>query len=304
MAADLTSHRPVLAIMLKLSAIATFTVMSAIIKATSDTVPAGQQVFFRSFFAIPVILLWLGWRGELPRGLRVQNPLGHVRRGFLGTASMGLTFAGLGLLPLPEVTAIGFATPIFTVILAVLFLGERIRIVRISAVMVGLLGVLVILWPRLGSAGADFSSGAALGAVLVLMATMGRALVQIQIRQLVKTDPTGAITFWFSMTASALALLTIPFGWVVPDVQTAALLILAGFMGGVAQILVTSSFRYAVPSLLAPVDYTSMLFALLLGYFVFAEVPTVAMLGGAALVLAANAVVIWRERQLAKAKSA
>ena len=302
MSVSLTSHRPGLAIALKLCAMFLFTGMSAIIKATSDAVPPGEAVFFRSLFAIPVIVAWLALRGDLALGLRSRNPMMHVRRGVLGTSSMGMMFAGLGLLPLPEVTAIGFATPVFTVILAALILGETIRIFRISAVLVGLFGVLIMLWPRLGG-GAGVDQGATLGAFLVLGATLCRALVQIQVRVMVETEPASAIVFYFSATAAALSLLTLPFGWVVPDPRTAALLVSAGLLGGVAQMLITSAFRFAPASMLAPYDYASMLFAILLGYFVFAELPTLVMLIGAAVVIASNVLVIWREHQLGLARA-
>jgi drug/metabolite transporter (DMT)-like permease len=294
---SLTSHRPLLAILLKTTAIGLFTMLSAIIKATADHVPAGEAVFFRSFFAIPVILVWLTLRGELSHGLRVTAPWGHVWRGVLGTTAMGLTFTGLGLLPLPEVTAIGYGTPIFTVLLAALLLGERIRLIRITAVTIGLLGVLIMLWPRLGS-GAGLSDMAAIGALCILLATLARALVQIHIRQLVRTEHTAAIVFYFSATASLLSLLTLPFGWVVPDWEVMLMLIGAGLVGGLAQILVTASYRFAPASMLAPFDYSSMLFAIVIGYVWFAELPTAIMLAGATLVVSANALVIWRERRL------
>ena len=130
------------------------------------------------------------------------------------------------------------------------------------------------------------------------MATMVRSLVQIHIRQLVQNEDTAAIVFYFSVTASVLALFTLPFGWVMPDLQTFGLLVLAGLIGGVAQILITSAYRFGSASMLAPYDYTSMLFAILLGYIFFAELPTMMMLAGAALVISAGALVIWRERQL------
>ncbi len=297
MAQNLTSHRPGLAVALKLSAVFLFMIMAALVKATSDEVPPGEAVFFRSFFAIPVIVIWLALRGDLRHGLIAKNPMGHVWRGVLGTSAMGMTFAGLGLLPLPEVTAIGYATPIFTVILAALMLGERIRMIRITAVLLGLVGVLIMLWPRLGS-GASLQDGATLGAMLILAATMARALVQIHIRKLVQTEHTAAIVFYFSATASCLSLLTLPFGWVLPELETVSLLILAGLIGGVAQILVTSSYRFGPASMLAPYDYASMIFAILIGYVWFGELPTPVMLTGAALVIAGNILVIWRERQL------
>lgn len=297
MKVDDFSARPALGVGLKITAILLFTFMSVIIKSLADDVPAGESVFFRSFFAIPVILIWLAQRGKLKSGLKTRNPMGHVWRGLFGTTAMGLTFTGLGLLPLPEVTAIGFATPIFTVILAAVLLGEQIRLIRVSAVAIGLVGVMIILWPRFSSIG-TMEQTATIGALLILMATMLRSLVQIHIRQLVQSEDTAAIVFYFSVTASLLALFTMPFGWVMPDLETFGLLVLAGLIGGVAQILITSAYRFGSASMLAPYDYTSMIFAIVLGYFFFAELPTVMMLAGAALVISAGALVIWRERQL------
>jgi len=297
MAKSLTSHRPGLAVGLKVTAVFGFSLMAALIKFTSDEVPPGEAVFFRSLFAIPVILIWLAARGQLRHGLITKNPMVHIRRGILGTTAMGMTFAGLGMLPLPEVTAIGYATPIFTLILAAVMLGERIRIVRITAVLLGLVGVLIMLWPRL-SGGASLTDTATLGAMLILVATVARALVQIYVRQMVQVEHTAAIVFYFSVTATILSLLSLPFGWVVPSPGTLALLIFSGVLGGVAQILVTSAYRFGAASMLAPVDYSSMLFAILIGYFWFSELPTQVMLIGAGLVIAGNILVIWREHHL------
>lgn len=298
MAKPVTSNKPSLAIALKLSAVFLFMVMAAMIKSATESVPAGQAVFFRSLFAIPVIALWLWQKGELREGLVPQNFVGHVWRGLFGTAGMVLTFGGLGLLPLPEVTAIGYATPIFTVLLAAMLLGERIRLIRVSAVILGLFGVMIVMWPRLTVS--DLSNAATLGAMMVLMASLLRALVQIHIRQLVQTEHTAAIVFYFSLTATILSLFSIPFGWVWPDRLDIALLIGAGLVGGVAQILVTSSYRFGAASMLAPFDYSSMIFAILIGWLVFAELPTLIMLIGSALVIAGGILILWRERQLGK----
>lgn len=294
---NLTSHRPLLAIFLKVLAIGMFTGMSAMVKTVTEYVPAGEAVFFRSFCAIPVIVVWLISRGELREGLKAKSITGHALRGIVGTSAMGLTFLGLGLLPLPEVTAIGYATPIFTLILAAVFLGEKIRLIRISAVAIGLLGVLIMIWPRLGG-GADMSDAATLGALCVLAATVGRGFVQIQVRRMVQSEHTAAIVFYFSITASVLSLMTLPFGWVMPPLHILGLMVLTGIIGAVAQILVTSSYRFGTASMLAPYDYSSMLFAIIMGYFLFDELPTLVMLTGAALVVAGNGLVLWRERQL------
>lgn len=313
MARDLTEHKPIRAITLKLTAVFLFMVMAALIKATSDHVPPGQAVFFRSFFAIPVLLLWLWERGHLHDGLVPSNLMGHVWRGLFGTTAMGLTFAGLGLLPLPEVTAIGYATPIFAVIFAAIFLGERVRLIRISAVALGLVGVLVVIAPRLSLGAEAVTASATLGALAVLLASILRALVQIHVRRLVQTDSTAAIVFYFSMTASALGLVTLPLGWVPgldvlawtrPALWVFALLVLSGIVGGVAQILVTSSYRFGSASMLAPFDYASMIFATIIGYVAFGEIPTGPILIGASLVIAGGVLIIWRERQLGLDRSA
>ncbi|MEO0937573.1 MAG: DMT family transporter [Pseudomonadota bacterium] len=288
---------PTRAIALKLTAVFLFMVMGAMVKVVVADVPAGQAVFYRSLFALPIIIGWLWRRGELQTGLKTVRPIGHVWRGLFGTSAMALTFAGLGLLPLPEVTAIGYATPIFTVLLAALFLGERIRLVRLSAVALGLVGVMVVVWPRLGGV-EDWTQGAALGAVMILTASTLRALVQIHIRRLVQTESTASIVFYFSVTATLMSLLTLPFGWVWPSLAVTALMIGSGLLGGVAQILMTASYRYGAASMLAPFDYASLIFAAVIGYVVFGEVVTGTMIVGAGLVVAGGALIIWRERNL------
>lgn len=291
--------QPLKGIAFKITAIALFSIMAALIKATADEVPAGQAVFFRSFFALFVIFIWLLQRGEMPQGLRVNNAMGHVWRGVIGTTSMAMNFAALGLLPLPEVTAIGFAAPLMTVIFAAMFLGEEVRAFRLTAVGIGLIGVCVVLWPRLTIFDADQASAVAtVGVMLVLGSALFRALAQIHIRKLVQTDQTSAIVFYFSLTASCLSLLTLPFGWVIPTWEQAVLLVTAGLIGGVAQIMLTSCYRFAPASVVAPFDYVAMLFAIIIGYVWFSEIPTPQMLVGAAIVISAGILIIWRERQL------
>ncbi len=291
--------RPLRGIGLKLGSVLIFIAMSAMIKTTAAHVPAGQAVFFRSFFAIPVIVVWLMMRHELRTGFRTVNPLGHVWRGLMGTCAMGLGFAGLGYLPLPEVTAIGYAAPLLTVIFAAMFLGEEVRAFRITAVILGLTGVMIVLSPRLTLIeGETTGHREAFGAMLVLGGAVFAALAQVFVSKLVLTERTPAIVFWFSLTATGLSFLTLPFGWVVPTPLETVTLIGAGLLGGVGQILLTSSYREADASVVAPFDYASMIFALLIGYFVFAEVPSWTMLGGAALVVLAGVLIIWRERKL------
>ncbi len=291
--------RPLRGIGYKVVSVIVFITMASLIKATAPNVPSGEAVFFRSFFAMPVIVIWLALRRELATGFRASNPMGHVWRGLVGTLAMGLGFAGLGYLPLPEVTAIGYAAPLLTVIFAAMFLGEDVRAFRITAVALGLIGVLIVVWPRLSiTSGDQFSQAQAFGAILVLGGAVFAALAQVFVRKLVKTEKTPAIVFYFSLTATVLSLATLPFGWVIPTASEVALLVGAGLLGGVGQIFLTSSYREADASVVAPFDYASMIFALAIGYFVFAEVPTLTMLIGAAFVVAAGCLIIWREHKL------
>ncbi|MFN3643507.1 MAG: DMT family transporter [Gemmobacter sp.] len=289
--------RPLRGILYKIASVLVFTVLAVLVKATSGTFPPGQQVFFRSLFALPVIVVWLMVQGDLRAGLRTENPLGHLWRGLVGVSAMGLGFAGLGLLPLPEVTAIGYAAPLLTVIFAAMFLGEQVRAFRMTAVALGLVGVLIVLSPRL-SIGADVTDREAFGAMVVLSGAVFAALAQVFVRKLVQVETTSAIVFWFSLTATLLSLVTLPFGWVWPTPGEAGVMVLLGLLGGIGQIFLTQSYREAPASVVAPFDYVSMIFALGFGFFLFAEVPTLTMLLGAAIIVAAGIIIIWRERQL------
>lgn len=290
--------QPLRGIMLKVMSVCIFVAMASLIKATSGHIPAGQAVFFRSFFAIPVIVIWLAQRHELRTGFKTTNPMGHIWRGVVGTMAMGLGFAGLGLLPLPEVTAIGYAAPLLVVIFAAMFLNEQVRLFRLSAVGLGLVGVLIVLSPRLSITSDGYDLRETLGAVVVLGGAVFAALAQVFVRKLVATEQTATIVFWFSVTASCLSLVTIIWGWVIPTPTEAIMLILAGLLGGLGQILLTSSYRHADASLIAPFEYTSMLLALAVGFFFFGEVPTITMIIGATIIIAAGVLIILRERKL------
>ncbi|NTT85331.1 DMT family transporter [Tabrizicola fusiformis] len=288
-------------IALKLASVLLFVAMQALIKQTAARVPPGEAMAFRSAFAIPVILLWLVWQREFRLGLRPAAPFGHLWRGVMGGVSMGLGFAGLGYLPLPEVTAIGYAAPLLTVIFAAMFLDEKVPLARGLAVLAGFGGVLLVLTPRL-SVGVDGPEALAhaLGAMLVLGSAVFAALAQVFVRKLLGSDRTPVIVFWFSVTSLALSLVTLPFGWVVPGPGDALALVLAGVVGGAAQILLTTSYRHADASVVAPFDYASMLVALLVGFFVFQEAPGPMVLAGAAVISAAGLAVIWQEHRRPK----
>ena len=291
--------RPLRGILMKLASVTFFIVMSSCIKAVSDRVPPGEAVFFRSACAMPVILIWLAARREFPAGLRVVNPLNHLVRGLLGTGGMAFGFAALAFLPLPEVTAIGYAAPLLTVVFAALLLGEKVHRFRISAVALGLAGVLIVVSPDLAAARNGLAGNSeTIGALIVLTGAVFSALAQVWVRRIVQIERVSSIVFFFAVTATTLSLATIPFGWVWPTQTEALLLVSAGLSGGIGQIFLTTSYREADASLIAPFEYASMILALLIGYFIFNEAPTLIMLTGASIVVAAGILIIWRERQL------
>ncbi|MHA3913763.1 DMT family transporter [Halovulum sp. GXIMD14793] len=291
---------PLKGIALKTLSVAVFMGMATCIKKAAEAgVPPGESVFFRSFFAIPVIIIWLIWQHDLAHGLETKNPMGHLWRGLVGGAGMACGFTALGLLPLPEVTAIGYAAPILAVILAAMFLGEEVRLFRLTAVALGLVGVVIVLSQRFSATSVGETTGwRAIGAMAALLGAVFAAMATVFVRKMVQSEKTAAIVFYFSITTTLLSLLTIPFGWIWPGWQIAGLLVLAGVFGGLGQIFLTASYRHAPTAVIAPFDYVSMIFALAIGYAVFDEVPTSRTIAGAVLVVMAGLIIIFRERRL------
>lgn len=283
----------------KVASVAIFVGMSASIKAAGQ-VPAGQIVFFRSLFAILPIVVMLAWRHELRFALKTAHPWGHVLRGVVGVTSMGLSFFALTRLPLTDAITLNYAQPLLVVVFSAVFLHEAIRLYRWSAVIVGLIGVVTISWPKLTLFGAEdpMSVDLAVGVAAALIAAALSAVALLLVRRLVHTEKTATIVLWFSLTASIVGLCTVPFGWVGLSVQQAAFLIAAGICGGVAQILMTESYRHAEASTVAPFEYTSMILGIVVGYWAFGDLPTAHTLVGGMIVVGAGLFIIWRERQL------
>jgi drug/metabolite transporter (DMT)-like permease len=285
------------AIGLKVTSVAIFVAMSSLIKA-SGQLPAGQIVFFRSFFAIFPILLVLVWKRELATALRTSNPLGHIARGGVGVVSMALTFIALTRLPLPEAITLNYAQPLLVVVFSAVFLREVVRAYRWSAVIVGLVGVVIISWPNLSLFSGGVDADKTIGVLAALSAAACSAVAMLLVRRLVHTERTHTIVMWFSLTATIASLLTIPFGWAPLTATQAVFLILAGICGGIAQILMTEAYRHAEASTVAPFEYTSMILAIIVGFFAFGDVPTVYTIVGGLIVVGAGIFIIMRERRL------
>ncbi|MEM1345068.1 MAG: DMT family transporter [Pseudomonadota bacterium] len=270
-----------LGVLLRILSGVLFTGMAAAVKAVGDAAPLGQIVFFRSAIAMVPLVIFLWWRNEFPNGLLTQRPFGHLARCLLGGTAMFTSFATLQLLPIAEATMLSYLSPVMTVALAALLLGERPGLRRWGGVGLGIAGVAMLTAPRFGGEAPQLL-GVGLG--LATAALTAGALVQV--RALSATESPGAIAFYFALACAVAGLATAPFGWASPDALTWALLVATGLFGGAAHIAMTLSFRYAQASLLAPFEYLTILWAAAIGAAVFAETPGGAFLIAAPLVIA------------------
>ena len=289
------------AIGFKLISALLFAAMSALVRQLGDAIPVGQLVFFRSIFAILPVLLIYAYRGELASAVYTGRPFGQLGRGALSVGGMFTNFSALARLPLADATAISFASPLITVALAAVILKERVRVYRWTAVLVGFGGVIVMLIPHFDVghyAAAGAAAAATVGSLLALIAAFCNAGTVIQTRRLTQSETTSSIVFYFSLVTALAGALTLPFAWHAPTASELAMLISMGIFGGIAHILLTESYRHASASVVAPFDYSAMLWALLLGYWLFGELPSALVYVGGAIVAGAGLFVIWRERQL------
>jgi drug/metabolite transporter (DMT)-like permease len=285
------------AILIKLVSVLLFALMSVLVRWLGDRVPVGQVVFFRSAFAILPVALVYAWRGELLAAVRTERPFGHLGRGLISVASMFLNFAALARLPLADANALSFAAPLITVALAALVLKERVRVYRWTAVAIGFVGVIVMLWPYLDIGHMTASASATIGALCAFTAAFTNAGSTIQTRRLTASETTSSIVFYFSLICAAFGACTLPFAWHSPTLPELAALVGIGFIGGISHIFLTESYRYASASTVAPFDYVAMLWAFLFGYAFFGEIPTAYVFVGSAIVAGSGLFVIWRERQ-------
>lgn len=282
--------QPLQGILSILIAVALFVVMDALIKWLSVRYPTLQIVFFRSLVALIPIALLARQSGGLISMFATRRPGLHTLRCVFGLLSMICFFHAVRTLPLADVIAIGFAAPLFMTALSVPFLGEKVGIRRWTAVIVGFVGVLIMVRPG----GDVFEAGAA----VALIGTVFYALTMVVMRRLSRTDTTASITFYFAIAGSAVGGASLPFVWVEPDATDWMLLIAVGLIGGIAQIFMTHAFRLAPVAVIAPFDYTAMLWGSAIGYAVWADVPDVWVWIGAVVVAASGLYIVYRETRL------
>jgi drug/metabolite transporter (DMT)-like permease len=279
-------------VLLKLSSVVLLSGLAACVKYLGDGVPTGQLIFVRGVISAAVLAL-IAWRTEGLQILRTDKLRTHAIRSLSGTASMFCWFTALTLIPLADFTVISFTAPMFLTVLAMVFLGERIHAYRWTALGVGFVGVLIMVGPHLSL------GGNSVGVLVALGAAVFSALAMVALRSMSGSgrEHPLAITFYFALTTVACSALTVFWGWPMLTPQQWSLIVLAALLGAFGQLLMTMSYRYAEASTLAPLDYTNLLLAVGLGYYVFAEVPHWTIWIGAPLVIVAGLIILWREYQ-------
>ncbi len=295
MASDRPRQNRLLGIGLRVGATTCFAFMAAASKlGHAAGIATVELVFYRFAFGLPPLLLWIAWSRNAG-AWRTQRPLAHLWRAAAGLATMVLAFSALRYLPLAESTTIGFAAPLFAVMLSALVLGESVGRHRWSAVALGFAGVLVVMRP-------EASQLPPLGLLLALLAAFGVGVTTITIRQIGKTEATQTTVLWFSLLSMLAVGALMPFHAQLHDGRGWLILFALGSFGGVAQLLLTASLRYAPVAVVVPLDYTQLLWAVLLGWWLFADQPPASTWIGAAIIVASGLYTLYREHRLGREK--
>lgn len=281
-------QKPLYALGLRLMAAMVLTTLMMTVKLTADTGVAFPEIlFWRQVPSIIMIFGWLALRGEIDR-LKTQRLPAHARRAMMGMTGMFFTFGAPILLPLAVATTLGFTTPVFAVILSALLLREKVGPVRWLAVALGFAGVVVITQPG------NFVLPP-LGAAVGLGAGLMVALISIQVRDLGRTEEPLSIVFWFAALSAPVLALGLPFYASSHTPWQWFLLLGSGVLGLVGQLLLTAALRYGQVASVVVMDYSSLIWATLYGWLIWDELPPGSTWLGAPLVIAAGAVIAWRE---------
>ncbi|WP_374444735.1 DMT family transporter [Stella sp.] len=274
-------------ILYMVGAVFVFSILNAAIKWQVERYPVGEVVFIRCLFALIPSFVLVAVSGGL-RVLRTRRLGWHVSRAMLQFVSMSCNFLAFSMMPLADAVAIGFASPIFLTALSVPLLGEKVGIYRWGAVAFGFLGVLIMVRPT----GDVLNSGA----LFALANALFGALLSIGIRRLSATEASATLVFYQAVTTFLISAASLPFFAWVPPTWTDFLAIGAiGVCSGIAQFWWAQAFRFTPAAILAPFSYLSMIWAVLMGYFVWGDVPTLPLIAGAAIVAMSGLFIAHRE---------
>ena len=265
--------------------VCTFSVMDLLVKWSSDY-PTGEVLFFRGFFGL-LPTYFLIPKNKLKTFYTTERSKEHLFRCLMGLMALIAIVVALRELPLAVVVSLSYAAPLFITVLSIFLLSEKVGIFRWLAVIIGFMGVIIIAEP--GFKGMNYLY------FLPLIFCIGMAFVTITIRKLSTTEPIWLISIFFTITISIAGLATIPMGWKMPNFQDFVLLALIGVTGGSANLFLTQSYKLSEVSLVAPLKYLALVFAIFFGYFIWNEIPTIKTLIGASLVVLASLIIFRRE---------
>lgn len=282
-----------LGIGLRVGAATSFAFMAAGIKlAAAHGANVPEIAFYRFAFGLPPLLLWIAVTRSFG-AWRTTRPLAHLWRGAIGLSTMVVAFTAVTLLPLAEATTLSFIAPLFSVALSALVLREQVGRHRWTAVAVGLLGVMVVMQP--GGTHLDL-----LGLGLAVLAALGVAAVTITLRQIGKTERTPTIVLWFTLFSMLGTGLFLPWYGQTHDAATWAILLGVGLAGGIGQLFLTSSLRFAPVPVVVPFDYSQLLWAVLLGWLLWDTHPAATTWLGATIIVGSGLYTLYREHKLGR----
>ena len=273
-----------------IASVACFAMMDACVK-WLDQFPVGEVLFARFFFGLIPILMLVP-RSEIKTFYKTSRPKLHAFRAVSGTFAIVALFIALREIPLADVVSLTFGGPIFVTLGSIFFLSEKVGFRRWSAVFIGFIGMLLIVKPAYQELNIYY--------IFPIIFCIFFACVALSIRSLSTTEPNYRIALYFSLLSMCVGLFTLPFGWVVPSKFELFLLIFTGIIGSYANILLTASLRIAEASLVTPTKYLNLVFAILLGYFIWGEIPKILTLLGATLIIVSSIIIFVRESKLKK----
>ena len=265
--------------------ICAFSVMDLIVK-WSENYPVGEVLFFRGLFGM-ITIFFLIPREKYFNFYKTNRPMLHFKRCIAGLIAIVAIFIALRNLPLATVVSISFAAPIFTTILSIFFLSEKVGLYRWLAVIVGFIGLLIISQPGFTSFNIYY--------IYPIIFCLGLSYVAIAIKKLSSTEPVWLIGFYFSFSIMIISFFTFHQGWIIPNLLDLFLLSMVGILGGLANLWLTQSYKYSDVSLVTPIKYLALVFAILFGYIFWEEIPTIKTLMGAFLVIMSSVIIFRRE---------
>ena len=265
--------------------ICAFSIMDLIVK-WSEHYPLGQVLFFRGFFGVLFYFLIIP-KERLHNFYYTKRAGLHFLRSFSGLIALVAIFIALRSLPLATVVSISFAAPIFTTIFSIFLLNERVGVYRWLAVIVGFIGILIITEPGISSLNIFY--------IFPIIFCIGLSYVAITIRKLSTTEPVWLISLYFSISITIFSLFSLPLGWIMPSIKDFMILAMIGIFGGVANLWLSQSYKYSEVSLVTPLKYLALVFAIIFGYLIWDEIPTIKSLFGAALVIISTLIIFRRE---------